>query len=568
MKKTRKLRIVSVILLALVFLGVTLDLLISGSDDNASGRVAVCFIPEDRMFPQMDFHQLFSSEDIASYFVVGDEVSYDDMKEILKEQLSRHDSALLVCEGKYSADGLKLSQEESAISDLILISPDLDIQTDLGEIGTTVPSCRVGIFSTSRHTSDVIYERLSGEDTRFTRGTRSDSNAPELFISADARRYYARTDNWKDSSVAPSLLLNSPIMQTYLSNYCRNYVLEKDGISRAPLGIWAIKLLSTVVLLVAFFLYAATLPKHKKIVVEEDEDSESLENAPVPAASSDSGESANLKSSASSGAPAPMAHSAAAGAGSSSSEASLREPSDPDLPRKDEPRRELPRNKKGKLRGRSITQRYRSACAHLLALQLFLGLFFALGSCFLIVKKSPYHKTVLLVWMCLSLLSSAFYLLGFLRHMRDRKVRKNRSMWPLHLVFTLLLAADIFLLQLLWKGNGFLKLNLLLLVAILLSIMVMAAIVMLQLTDDYYGRSQGNDLAVLDSLKFSAIRFVPMVIVFFFSVIIGREIYAVRVIILLLSLIGASYLRRVVKKGALGDLFSVILYACLYWMMF
>ena len=58
------------------------------------------------------------------------------------------------------------------------------------------------------------------------------------------------------------------------------------------------------------------------------------------------------------------------------------------------------------------------------------------------------------------------------------------------------------------------------------------------------------------------------VIVFFFSVIIGREIYAVRVIILLLSLIGASYLRRVVKKGALGDLFSVILYACLYWMMF
>lgn len=538
MKKTRKLRIVSVILLALVFLGVTLDLLISGSDDNASGRVAVCFIPEDRMFPQMDFRQLFSSEDIASYFVVGDEVSYDDMKEILKEQLSRHDSAVLVCEGEYSANGLKLSREENGITDLILISPNLDIQTDLGEIGTTVPFCRVGIFSTSRHTSDVIYERLSGEDTSFTRGTRSDSNAPELFISADARRYYARTDNWKDSSVAPSLLLNSPIMQTYLSNYCRNYVLEKDGISRAPLGIWAIKLLSTVIFLVAFFLYAATLPKHKKIVVTEEEDSDSLENAPVPSASP------------------------------SSPEASLREEADPDLPRKEGPRKELPRNRKGELRGRSITQRYRSACAHLLALQLFLGLFFAVASCFLVVKKSPFHKTVLLVWMCLSLLSSAFYLLGFLRHMRDRKVRKNRSMWPLHLVFTILLDADIFLLQLLWKGNGFLKLNLLLLVAILLSVMVMAAIVMLQLTDEYYGRSQGNDLAVLDSVKFSAIRFVPMVIVFFFSVIIGREIYAVRVIILLLSLIGASYLRRVVKKGALGDLFSVILYACLYWMMF
>ena len=525
MKKTRKLRIVSVILLALVFLGVTLDLLISGSDDNASGRVAVCFIPEDRMFPQMDFRQLFSSEDIASYFVLGDEVSYEEMKEILKEELSHHDSAILVCEGEYSAKGLKLSQEVSAVSDLLLISPKLDIQTDLGEIGTTVPSCRVGIFSTSQHTADVIYERLSGEDTRFTRGVRSDSNAPELFISADARRYYARSDNWKDSSVAPTLLLNSPIMQTYLSNYCRNYVLQKDGISRAPLGIWAIKLLSTVVLLVAFFLYAATLPKHKKIVVEEDE--------------------ADLEPD--------LSQKDTSGKESSGNDAAARE---------------LPRNRKGKLRGRSITQRYRSACAHLLALQLFLGIFFAVASCFLVVKKSPYHKTVLLVWMCLSLLSSAFYLLGFLRHMRDRKVRKNRSMWPLHLVFTLLLAADIFLLELLWKGNGFLKLNLLLLVAILLSIMVMAAIVMLQLTDEYYGRSQGNDLAVLDSIKFSAIRFVPMVIVFFFSVIIGREIYAVRVILLLLSLIGASYLRRVVAKGALGDIFSVILYACLYWMMF
>ena len=538
MKKTRKLRIVSVILLALVFLGVTLDLLISGSDDNASGRVAVCFIPEDRMFPQMDFRQLFSSEDIASYFVVGDEVSYEDMKEILKEQLSRHDSAVLVCEGEYSANGLKLSREESGITDLILISPNLDIQTDLGEIGTTVPSCRVGIFSTSRHTSDVIYERLTGEYPSFTRGPRTDSNAPELFISADARRYYARTDNWKDSSVAPSLLLNSPIMQTYLSNYCRNYVLEKDGISRAPLGIWAIKLLSTVILLVAFFLYAATLPKHKKIVVTEEEDSDSLENAPVPSASP------------------------------SSSEASLREEADPDLPRKEGPRKELPRNRKGELRGRSITQRYRSACAHLLALQLFLGLFFAVASCFLVVKKSPFHKTVLLVWMCLSLLSSAFYLLGFLRHMRDRKVRKNRSMWPLHLVFTILLDADIFLLQLLWKGNGFLKLNLLLLVAILLSVMVMAAIVMLQLTDEYYGRSQGNDLAVLDSVKFSAIRFVPMVIVFVFSLIMNRGLCAFRIFVLAASLAGASYLRRVIKRGAFGEVLSVVLYSCLYWMMF
>ena len=98
--------------------------------------------------------------------------------------------------------------------------------------------------------------------------------------------------------------------------------------------------------------------------------------------------------------------------------------------------------------------------------------------------------------------------------------------------------------------------------------MVMAAIVMLQLTDDYYGRSQGNDLAVLDSVKFSAIRFVPMVIVFVFSIIIDRGLCAMQILLLALSLLVASFIRRIIKRGALGETLSVVLYSCLYWMMF
>ena len=141
-------------------------------------------------------------------------------------------------------------------------------------------------------------------------------------------------------------------------------------------------------------------------------------------------------------------------------------------------------------------------------------------------------------------------------------------MWLIHMIFTILLGADIFMLTLLWKGAGFLSLDLLLLVAIVLSVLLGVAMGMLQLSDNFFGKIQGSNQSVLDSVKFSAIRFVPMVIVFTFSIIIGRELYAVQVFLLAISLLGASYLRRVVRKGALGEVLSVILFSALYWMMF
>ena len=81
-------------------------------------------------------------------------------------------------------------------------------------------------------------------------------------------------------------------------------------------------------------------------------------------------------------------------------------------------------------------------------------------------------------------------------------------------------------------------------IAIVLSVLVGFSMAMLQLTDNFFGKIQGSNQSVLDSVKFSAIRFVPMVIVFTFSIIMGRELYAVQVVLLALSLLGASYLRR------------------------
>ena len=193
---------------------------------------------------------------------------------------------------------------------------------------------------------------------------------------------------------------------------------------------------------------------------------------------------------------------------------------------------------------------------------------FALVTIFFVIRKQSAYQAVLLLWVCVTYLSSAFFLMPFLKKVKNRKVRSNRSMWPIHAAFTFLLAAVVFMLRLLWKGSGFLNFNLFILVEFALSVMVFVSITMLQLSDNFFGRIQGSSQSVLDSVKFLVIRLVPMVIVFVFSIIMNRELFAIKVLLLAVSLLLASYLRRVVKRGALGETLSVVLFSCLYWMMF
>ena len=91
---------------------------------------------------------------------------------------------------------------------------------------------------------------------------------------------------------------------------------------------------------------------------------------------------------------------------------------------------------------------------------------------------------------------------------------------------------------------------------------------MLQLTDAFFGNLTEEPHLLLDSVKFSAIRFVPMVIVFVFSIIMRRELCAVQVLLLIASLAGASFIRRMIRRGAFGETLSVVLFSCLYWMLF
>ena len=582
MKKVRALRTICVIALALILLFVSLDLLLPRRNDAKSGRAAVCFIHEGLLFPQTDISQLFSHLDIASYYVIDNDVTEADMEQEVNRILSRKkiDSVVLVCEGDYAMSGLSISSRNALVSDLILLSPELPSNPDFGELGASIPASRVAIFSEVRATSDALYERLSGEDTKLARGVKADESAPELYISADAMRYYARMGSYSDPEVASVMTMNSPVMQTYLANYLKNHTLGEKGISRAPLWTWVAKTVCTIVTVIAFFLYAATLPASKRFVPTKEPRGGAP--APVPPSAKGVHEPAPAKTAASkTDAPAKSDSTASpasdkttkpdSAAAATSKSAAAASDDDPDLfqPAPEPvPAPKLERDRKGKLRARSIAEKYRSSLNHLLALQLFLGALFALPAIFFVARKNTTYHVVLLVWVCFSFLSSAFYLLSYIRKIKGRKVRRSRSMWLIHMIFTILLGADIFMLTLLWKGAGFLSLDLLLLVAIVLSVLLGVAMGMLQLSDNFFGKIQGSNQSVLDSVKFSAIRFVPMVIVFTFSIIIGRELYAVQVFLLAISLLGASYLRRVVRKGALGEVLSVILFSALYWMMF
>ena len=520
MKKIRLIRLICVIVLAVILIVASLFILLPRRNDSSSGRAAVCFVHEEIMFPQMDYSSMFSSVDIASYYVIDDSCSKEEMQEKIG-RISAPNGLILFCEGDYALSGLQIASENDKITDLFLVSPELDTNADLGDIGMTSPSCRVAIFAESGKTADSLYERLSGEDTKFTSGTRSESSAPELFLSSDANRYYARTGSRSNPQIASVIVLNNPQMQTYMVNYIKNHILLQKGSSKAPLHTWAMKMLCTTFAVVAFFVYAATLPPNKKL---------------RPAKAENTGEEGE-------------------GAGASGAPG---EGAGPDLSR----------NRAGKLRGRSIAEKYRSSLNHLLALQGFLGVLFALVTLFFIARKQSAFQVVMLLWVCVTYLSSAFFLMPFLKKVKNRKVRSNRSMWPIHAAFTFLLAGVVFMLTLLWKGAGFLKLDIFLLVEFVLSIMVFVSITMLQLADNFFGRIQGSGQSVLDSMKFLVIRLVPMVLVFVFSIIMNRELFAIKVFLLAVSLLLASYMRRVVKRGALGETLSVALFSCLYWMMF
>ena len=186
MKKIRLLRIICVILLALILLFTSLDILLPRRGDEEGGRLAVCFIHEGRLFPQMDYRQMFSHLDIASYYVVDDSMTKEEMLERIEHARKgrTNDEVVLVCEGDFAISGLTIAISQDYVSDLILLSPELDVVADLGAIGTHSPDCRVAIFAESGKVADTLYERLSGEDTKFTPGRKVDSSAPELYLSA------------------------------------------------------------------------------------------------------------------------------------------------------------------------------------------------------------------------------------------------------------------------------------------------------------------------------------------------------------------------------------------------
>ena len=138
MKKVKIVRLVSVIVLAVMFLVMSLYLFLPRRGDTGSGVTALCFIDEDRLFPQMDYSQLFSSLDISSTYSVGEKCTLEQMKEKLNQVIKekKAEKVVLVCDGDYALSGLKLASEETRIKTLVLLTPEISEEEDLSAFGT------------------------------------------------------------------------------------------------------------------------------------------------------------------------------------------------------------------------------------------------------------------------------------------------------------------------------------------------------------------------------------------------------------------------------------------------
>ena len=515
MKHVKILRLVSVLILLVLFLFLSLYLLIPRSGDGSKGTMAVCFIDEDRMFPMMDYRQMFSSLDMKAEYVLDEDLSLEEMEQKIASTKSDAgaEKVVMICDGAYAWRGMTIASRNAAVDTLILLSPSFSDKDDLGTFGTTDPKKDVAIFTTESRQADLLYERLSGEDTTYTPGIMGDKRGMAIRISPDSTRYYANyTGFFKASShAAGTVTLNDPVVQSYLANYIKNYCLKETGTSSAMIFIWAVKVICTTLLLVAFFLYAATIPKGKGYASAKPAEEE----------------------------------------------------------RKDgEVRVSKDANGRVRLKNRSVTTKFISSMKHLMALQFMLGLCFAAVGCFFAWRTPSRVNHVLLVWMWMSFVSSAFFLLRYIRKLPPKTARKSRSFLPIQIIFVVGFLLDVFLLSLLWRGEGFLSFSLILPIAVMLAVMVAVAIFMLDKTDTFYLKMQGKGNGVLDSVIFIAIRFVPMVIVFVFSIIMNRDICALQIILLAVGLLLSAILRRIIKRGASGDVLSVVLYAGLYWMMF
>ena len=111
MKKIRLIRLICVIVLAVILIVASLFILIPRRNDSSSGRAALLFVHEEIMFPQMDYSQLFSQLDIASYYVIDDSCSKEEMQKKISK-ISAPNGLILFCEGDYALSGLQIASDD------------------------------------------------------------------------------------------------------------------------------------------------------------------------------------------------------------------------------------------------------------------------------------------------------------------------------------------------------------------------------------------------------------------------------------------------------------------------
>ncbi|HPE38779.1 MAG TPA: hypothetical protein PK567_04730 [Bacillota bacterium] len=513
MRKGSTLQKIAWAFLAMSFLCMVLTL-VSGivPSIESSDVHVICLEDEGDSFPRMDYQILFSNADIEAHFYANRQWSADDIRAKVTKLCEKEGatSVVLFAKGENAYAALEAAVDNSMVSDVILLSPVFDENANMDRFGMNQPSASVAVFDGGLPYAHSLYERLSGEDTLFTRGIQYQGLfSTECFISPDATRYLSVTDMVGNATIASDFHVENPVVQTQIYDYLQHYINEETSSSRPTFWYWMGKTTGVFFGIIGILLFAATVPKPKKRTVDASGSRADSPTTDAPAAVTQ-------------GRPV--------------------------------------------LKTRPISEKYAAKCMHCFWFSLLLSFLFGCLSVVALLIDVRFAKLSVLcgvalpIWFCA--LMSWKYMTG---KSEKRRVSRNTMITTLMLIFTIL---SLWLINsVLWSDawtvmQGAITIIIVTIVSIFLFI---GTWVLMRIDTKMDPICAGT--GVFRARKFIAVRFVPFVPVLLFSVIIDKGASFFDMISLMLLICVIDFLRIFIHNQSSKEAFAAFTYAGLFFMI-
>lgn len=159
-------------------------------------------------------------------YIDSDDDVVSDKENVIPDEFSDYDAVVVIAVGESAIPVMKDFSGNSLVKGFVLVNPIFDGNSDLTGLGDSFPIEPVAVFSSVDKASSVselsdselLYERLSGEDTVYGSRTGSSSVfASSIQIDPFGNRFFYQS-NGIFSEKSASLMF-SPIFQSNLANY-------------------------------------------------------------------------------------------------------------------------------------------------------------------------------------------------------------------------------------------------------------------------------------------------------------------------------------------------------------